>query len=59
MTVSYVGYALKEVSLKAGVPNVIKLETEETQLNTVVVIGYGTQKKAFLYPYNRPDCRAN
>jgi len=46
VNVSYVGYAVKEVVLKAGVPNVIKLETEEAQLNTVVVIGYGTQKRA-------------
>jgi TonB-linked SusC/RagA family outer membrane protein len=46
VNVSYVGYVSKEVSLKAGVPNAIKLETEETQLNTVVVIGYGTQKRA-------------
>ena len=45
VTVSYVGYALKEVTLKAGVPNFIKLDPEETQLNTVVVVGYGTQKR--------------
>ncbi|AEV99843.1 TonB-dependent receptor [Niastella koreensis GR20-10] len=43
--VSYVGYAIKEVILKAGAPNFIKLEPEETQLNTVVVVGYGTQKR--------------
>jgi TonB-linked SusC/RagA family outer membrane protein len=46
VTVSYVGYIIKEVTLKAGVPNAIRLEPEETQLNTVVVIGYGTQKRA-------------
>ncbi|OQP66295.1 SusC/RagA family protein [Niastella vici] len=46
VTVSYVGYTLKEVILKAGVPNTIKLEPEETQMNTVVVVGYGTQKRA-------------
>ncbi len=45
VTVSYVGYAIKEVTLKAGIPNFIKLEPEETHLNTVVVVGYGTQKR--------------
>ena len=43
---SYVGYADREATLKAGVPNVIRLEREEAQLNTVVVVGYGTQKRA-------------
>lgn len=46
VTTSYVGYADKEVTLKAGVPNIIRLEREESQLNTVVVVGYGTQRKA-------------
>jgi TonB-linked SusC/RagA family outer membrane protein len=43
---SYVGYASKEVTIKAGISNVIKLVKEETQLNAVVVIGYGTQKRS-------------
>lgn len=43
--VSYVGYAIKEVELKAGVPNAIRLEPEESQLSKVVVVGYGTQKR--------------
>ena len=46
ITTSYVGYITKEVTLKAGVSNLIRLELEEAQLNTVVVVGYGTQKRA-------------
>jgi TonB-linked SusC/RagA family outer membrane protein len=46
VTTSYVGYLTRELTLKAGVPNIIKLEFEEAQLNTVVVVGYGTQRKA-------------
>lgn len=46
ITISHVGYVSKEVTLKAGMPNLIRLEPEETRLNTVVVVGYGTQKRA-------------
>jgi TonB-linked SusC/RagA family outer membrane protein len=46
ITISHVGYVTKEVTLKAGIANLIRLEAEETQLNTVVVVGYGTQKRA-------------
>jgi len=44
--ISYVGYISKEVTLKTGMSNLIRLEPEETKLNTVVVVGYGTQKRA-------------
>ena len=46
VSTSYVGYSDREAILKAGTPNVIRLEREETQLNTVVVVGYGTQRRA-------------
>ncbi|WP_243751675.1 TonB-dependent receptor [Niastella caeni] len=46
VVISYVGYVTKEVILKAGISNAIKLELEESKLNTVVVVGYGTQKRA-------------
>ncbi|HEX6432160.1 MAG TPA: TonB-dependent receptor [Niastella sp.] len=45
ITISHVGYVSKEVTLKPGISNLIRLEPEETRLNTVVVVGYGTQKR--------------
>jgi len=48
VTVSYVGYITREVTLKAGISETIQLAFEEMQLNTVVVVGYGTQKRAMV-----------
>jgi TonB-linked SusC/RagA family outer membrane protein len=46
VVVSSVGYVTSEVVLKAGEPAVIRLQLEETPLNAVVVVGYGSQRKA-------------
>ena len=43
---SYVGYTGKEVIIKNDRSLDIELETSENNLNSVVVIGYGSQKKA-------------
>ena len=43
---SYVGYKGKEVVIKNDRSLDIELETSENNLNSVVVIGYGSQKKA-------------
>ncbi|WP_149273465.1 SusC/RagA family TonB-linked outer membrane protein [Pareuzebyella sediminis] len=46
LVVSYLGYATKEVSL-AGETNItVQLAEDATQLEDVVVVGYGTQKKS-------------
>ena len=46
LVISYVGYANKEVKLDAGATVAdIKLEEATGQLNEVVVVGYGTQRK--------------
>ena len=44
--VSFVGYQAKEITLKADADNVIRLEQSDTQLEKVVVVGYGSQKRS-------------
>jgi TonB-linked SusC/RagA family outer membrane protein len=45
LTFSYVGYVSKEITLTPGQTSVsIKLEADNTSLDDVVVVGYGTQK---------------
>ena len=48
LVVSYVGYETQEVSFRAGQPLTIQLQEDLKALNEVVVVGYGTQKKANL-----------
>lgn len=43
---SYIGYNSKEIQVKSEKPLSVVLEDLSTQLNDVVVVGYGTQKKA-------------
>lgn len=45
---SYVGYQTQEVTVVSNVSIDIVLEIDATQLEEVVVIGYGTQKKSHL-----------
>ena len=46
LLVSFIGYVAQEVSVDGrSVVNIV-LETESTELEDVVVVGYGTQKKA-------------
>jgi TonB-dependent starch-binding outer membrane protein SusC len=45
LTVSYIGYETKEVSPGAGTNLEINLLISSAELNQVVVVGYGTQKK--------------
>lgn len=45
VTVSFVGYAKLDVTLKDGLVNIINLKTTNAGLDDVVVIGYGTSKK--------------
>src|SRR5690606_4058986 len=44
--VNYVGYKTQEIAFKRGQPLSIFLEPDESELAEVVVVGYGTQKKA-------------
>jgi TonB-linked SusC/RagA family outer membrane protein len=48
LVVSYVGYQTTEVSVNGRTSLNISLEAQPTSLTDVVVIGYGTQKKADL-----------
>lgn len=45
LVISYVGYATKEINADSSEFLVIKLEPGLDELNSVVVVGYGTQKK--------------
>ncbi|AEW00530.1 SusC/RagA family TonB-linked outer membrane protein [Niastella koreensis] len=45
LEISLVGYVKKQVTAKGGEPLSITLDKEATNLNEVVVIGYGTVKK--------------
>jgi TonB-linked SusC/RagA family outer membrane protein len=45
LVVSFIGYNTKEV-YATGSPVVIKLSDKVSQLNDVVIVGYGTQKKS-------------
>ncbi|MFI5157478.1 MAG: SusC/RagA family TonB-linked outer membrane protein, partial [Sphingobacteriales bacterium] len=46
LQVSFVGYASREVAVSEGAPILIKLAPAENELQQVVVVGYGTQRKA-------------
>ena len=48
LSVSYLGYITKEVSITTAKNYSIILEVDQNQLDEVVVVGYGTQKKAIL-----------
>ena len=48
LVVTYVGYETQEVNFRAGQPVTIQLREDSKALNEVVVVGYGTQKKANL-----------
>lgn len=46
LVVSFMGYQVKEISLKGETSLKIQLESETTELDQVLVVGYGVQKKA-------------
>ena len=46
LEVSYLGYSPKEVAVNGKSIVVVTLEPDAAQLNDVVVVGYGTQKRA-------------
>ncbi|KAA6439541.1 TonB-dependent receptor [Dyadobacter flavalbus] len=46
LEISFVGYAAKEVPVNAQSSIVVKLIPDLSQLNEVVVVGYGTQKRS-------------
>jgi TonB-linked SusC/RagA family outer membrane protein len=48
LTVSYVGLKLQQVSVEGKTSIIVSLQAAESNLNDVVVIGYGTAKKANL-----------
>jgi TonB-linked SusC/RagA family outer membrane protein len=48
ITISYVGYTSQNMKVTSSAPLKITLKEEKTNLNEVVVVGYGTQKKANL-----------
>ncbi|SKB71883.1 TonB-linked outer membrane protein, SusC/RagA family [Salegentibacter holothuriorum] len=48
LSISYIGYATKEVPVQGRTNLNIQLQTEAAALEEVVVVGYGTQKKANL-----------
>ncbi|QNK61520.1 TonB-dependent receptor [Pedobacter sp. PAMC26386] len=48
LVVSYLGYITQEVSAGSGSPLVIKLAVQASNLDEVVVVAYGTQKKSSL-----------
>lgn len=48
LSISYVGYKAQEVKASAGNPIKVSLKEDSDVLSEVVVVGYGTQKKASL-----------
>lgn len=46
LVVSYLGYAPKEISVNGQNELRIQLDPESSQLNEIVVVGYGTQKRS-------------
>lgn len=46
LQVSYLGYAPKEVSVNGQSTIVVQLDPDISQLNEIVVVGYGTQKRS-------------
>ncbi len=45
LQISFIGYTLQEVLATPGTPVAVALVLEVTQIQEVVVVGYGTQKK--------------
>jgi len=48
LQISYIGYISREITADFSKPMVIGISTSNSDLNEVVVVGYGTQKKASL-----------
>ena len=48
LAVSYIGYKLQEIPLSAEERYAVKLQEDAEELEEVVVVGYGTQKKSSL-----------
>lgn len=48
LSISYIGFESREVAFKNGEPLTIRLKEDQKALQEVVVVGYGTQKKANL-----------
>jgi TonB-linked SusC/RagA family outer membrane protein len=48
LQISYIGYVSREIVADFGKPMVIGISAGNSDLNEVVVVGYGTQKKATL-----------
>ncbi len=46
LTISYVGFYSKEVPLDGQSSIVVQLDSDVSQLNEIVVVGYGTQKRS-------------
>jgi TonB-dependent starch-binding outer membrane protein SusC len=46
LVISYIGFASKEVPIKSAGPLSIRLDNGSAQLNDIVVVGYGTQRKS-------------
>ncbi|MDQ3392639.1 MAG: SusC/RagA family TonB-linked outer membrane protein, partial [Bacteroidota bacterium] len=46
LLISYLGYAPKEVSVNGQSTIVVQLDQDISQLNEIVVVGYGTQKRS-------------
>ena len=54
LTVSYIGFATRDVAVKNHTNLKITLDEDAAKdLNEVVVVGYGTQKKSFCNRFNR------
>ncbi len=45
ISLSFIGYATQEIPATPGVPVTVALSLEVTEIQEVVVVGYGTQKK--------------
>jgi TonB-dependent SusC/RagA subfamily outer membrane receptor len=45
LVISYIGYTGQQVNVTTGIPLTIKLQPAAAELQQVVVIGYGTQRK--------------
>lgn len=45
LVISSIGFAEKEITMNSGTSYNVQLETSEQALSTIVVVGYGTQKK--------------
>ncbi|MBB6501938.1 TonB-dependent receptor [Pedobacter cryoconitis] len=48
LVVSYLGYITQEVNAGSGAPLIIRMAVQASNLNEVVVVAYGTQKKSSL-----------